>query len=80
MAKSELDKDGSPRNQCEECGSPYVPEASAMDGLCTECAHWLYGYANCAHVMTASGCSLCGWNGAVSAYVASLRAQGPSND
>jgi hypothetical protein len=51
-----------------------------MDGLCPECAHWFYGYANCAHVMTEVGCTLCGWNGAVSAYVATLRAQGPSSD
>lgn len=44
-----------------------------MAGLCPECAHWLYGYANCLHDMVDGRCRRCGWDGSVSTYVANLK-------
>src|ERR1700755_3204506 len=38
-----------PAKTCDECGSDYFPDASPMAALCPECAHYLYGYQNCAH-------------------------------
>jgi len=65
--------DASDDNHCDECGSPFIARASAMAGLCAECAHWLYGYPACPHEMVDGRCPKCGWNGTVSAYVASLK-------
>ena len=58
---------------CEECGSAYRAGASAMAALCPECAHHLYGYPACAHRMVAGRCEVCGWDGAVSDYVAGIK-------
>ena len=54
---------------CDECGSPFVAEASTMVNLCPECAHRLYGKPPCAHTFADGRCTHCGWNGAVSAYL-----------
>lgn len=59
---------------CDECGSPFHGGMSEMASLCPECAHWLYGKPNCAHTFADGRCTRCGWNGAVSAYVESLKA------
>ena len=58
---------------CDECGSAYAAAASVMAGLCPECAHHLYGCPACEHQMVAGRCTKCGWDGSVSAYVASLK-------
>lgn len=60
-------------NACDECGSSYFITASRMAALCPECAHYLYGYPACAHVMVAGRCESCGWDGSHSAYVAAIR-------
>lgn len=60
---------------CDECGSTYVATSSVMTALCPECAHHLYGYAACRHRMVAGRCEICGWDGSVSDYVASLKAE-----
>lgn len=54
---------------CDECGSAFGKAASAMAGLCQECAHRLYGYAPCAHSFADGRCTRCGWDGSVSAFV-----------
>ena len=66
MAKEETER-------CDECGSTYFVGTSQMASLCPECAHWLYGYPNCDHVMVAGRCTRCHWNGKSSDYVAGLR-------
>ena len=59
---------------CDECGSTFRAERSAMAGLCAECAHWLYGHPPCAHRREAGGaCTECGWDGSVSDYVRKLQ-------
>jgi predicted RNA-binding Zn-ribbon protein involved in translation (DUF1610 family) len=58
---------------CDECGSRFRPEASAMAALCAECAHWLYGYPACTHEMETGRCRTCGWDGSASKYVAELK-------
>ena len=60
--------------RCDECGSTYRAALSAMASLCPECAHHLYGYAACPHRMVAGRCTICGWDGSESDYVASLKA------
>ncbi|MBK8006969.1 MAG: hypothetical protein IPK12_24725 [Gemmatimonadetes bacterium] len=55
--------------RCEECGSGFVRAHSGMAALCAECAHVLYGYPACGHVMVAGRCATCGWDGSRSAYV-----------
>ena len=62
---------------CDECGSFYRGSTSLMEALCPECAHQLYDYPACAHRMVAGRCETCGWDGSVSAYVASLKAADP---
>lgn len=57
------------RHPCDECGSDYRPESSAMDQLCPECAHRLYGYPNCDHEFANGRCLKCWWDGAVSDYL-----------
>jgi predicted RNA-binding Zn-ribbon protein involved in translation (DUF1610 family) len=63
--------------RCDECGTDYFAAASQMVSLCPECAHWLYGYARCAHDFGPGRCSRCGWDGSASAYVRGLQAQAP---
>ncbi len=58
---------------CVECLSPYHEGSSRMLELCPECSHHIYGYPNCEHRFENGHCVVCGWNGAVSEYVASLR-------
>jgi predicted RNA-binding Zn-ribbon protein involved in translation (DUF1610 family) len=59
---------------CDECGSPFYVSASHMASLCPECAYYLYGHPPCAHELVAGRCVSCGWNGAESAFVASIKA------
>ena len=70
------DSSSSRRKVCDECGSTYNTETSAMVALCPECAHWLYGYPPCEHVfeMTDAGnrCTRCAWDGSRSAYIREL--------
>jgi predicted RNA-binding Zn-ribbon protein involved in translation (DUF1610 family) len=66
-----MDDPDTPR--CDECGSPFHRHKSPMAGLCPECAHWLYGYANCLHDMVDGRCRRCGWDGSVSVYIANLK-------
>lgn len=54
---------------CDECGSPFRRDASAMEGLCAACAHALYGYPACPHTFENGRCTHCGWNGATSPYL-----------
>lgn len=61
-------------HNCDECGSPFFVSASHMTSLCPECAHYLYGTPPCDHRMVAGRCTTCGWNGSVSAFVASIKA------
>jgi len=56
--------------QCDECGSAFIAERSAMAGLCAECAHQLYGYPACAHAFEGGRCAQCGWDGSVSEFLA----------
>lgn len=51
---------------CDECGSCYFADASAMAGLCPECAHRLYGYPACTHEFHHGRCHHCGWDGSCS--------------
>ncbi len=60
---------------CDECGSDYLASSSRMTHLCPECSHWLYGYPPCAHEFVGGRCSRCGWDGAVSAYLGTLRSK-----
>lgn len=55
--------------QCDECGSTFIAERSAMAGLCAECAHQLYGYPACAHTFENGRCVQCGWDGSVSEFL-----------
>jgi len=57
---------------CDECGSAFRRDATAMAGLCGECAHLLYGYPACAHQFEGGACAKCGWTGARSVYTAGL--------
>ena len=58
---------------CDECGSPFVAEASPMASLCAECAHQIYATPPCDHTFAEGRCTRCGWNGKVSAYVENLK-------
>jgi len=58
--------------QCDECNSPFHSDSSEMDGLCTECAHHLYGYDLCDHYFSQGSCTKCGWNGSRSKHLLSL--------
>src|SRR5688500_7176318 len=60
---------GRATGRCDECGSGFLRDASAMAGLCPECAHHLYGHPACAHQFVDGRCSRCGWDGSRSAYV-----------
>lgn len=54
---------------CDECGSLFRRSASAMAGLCAECAHRLYGYPACPHEFVDGRCVRCLWDGSVSAFL-----------
>ncbi|RUT35222.1 hypothetical protein EMQ25_03925 [Arsenicitalea aurantiaca] len=58
---------------CDECGSAFLKARSVMDGLCPECAHWLYGKPACRHEMVGGRCRHCHWDGSVSPFVAGLK-------
>jgi len=58
------------RRTCDECHSRYVAAASAMQNVCPECAHRLYGHPPCAHEFVGGECKTCGWDGSVSPYLA----------
>ena len=58
--------------RCDECESLYCLGASGMRALCPECAHQLYGYANCEHEFENHRCRKCYWDGSVSEYCANL--------
>ncbi|TPL00278.1 hypothetical protein FJ567_15125 [Mesorhizobium sp. B2-4-16] len=60
---------------CDECGSTYFAETGTMANLCPECAHRLYGYANCDHRLENGRCLACGWDGSRSEYIAQLLSQ-----
>ncbi|HLC49285.1 MAG TPA: hypothetical protein VJI96_02805 [Candidatus Andersenbacteria bacterium] len=53
---------------CDECGSLFFVGSSQMSNLCPNCAHLLYGKESCVHSFVGSRCSLCYWDGSVSAY------------
>lgn len=59
--------------ECDECRSEFYADASAMAGLCPECAHMIYGYPNCEHAFVEGRCVKCRWDGSVSDFVRSLR-------
>ena len=61
---------------CDECASDYYADASPMDALCPECAHLLYGYPGCDHVLVDGRCARCRWNGATSPYLRSRTDKG----
>jgi hypothetical protein len=42
---------------------------SAMETMCPECAHHLYGYGACDHVMTNGHCERCHWDGSISDFI-----------
>jgi hypothetical protein len=54
---------------CDECESEYFAGSSAMAQLCPECAHRLYDYPACSHVMIDGRCTTCGWNGSRSRFL-----------
>lgn len=60
---------------CDECGSTYFADSSAMSSLCTECAHHLYGYPVCEHDFREHRCTRCGWDGSRSEYIRGLLAR-----
>ncbi|AZN99133.1 hypothetical protein EJ066_19440 [Mesorhizobium sp. M9A.F.Ca.ET.002.03.1.2] len=57
---------------CDECGSTYFVESSAMASLCPECAFRLYRYPACEHQFKDSRCTACGWDGSRSKYIADI--------
>ncbi|QDT19264.1 hypothetical protein HG66A1_10280 [Gimesia chilikensis] len=59
--------------KCAECRSLFFGSASQMDGLCPECAHYLYGYSNCDHIFSQKTCSQCGWDGSESEYIRQIK-------
>jgi len=67
-----------PTRTCDECGSAYFADASAMAALCPECAHHLYGYDPCEHDFIGGRCARCGWDGSRSPFVRGLLARDPT--
>lgn len=61
---------------CDECKSNFYGHSSPMPGLCPECAHILYGYANCRHDFQKGRCTKCHWNGQNSDYIKKLKKKG----
>lgn len=67
---------GRERLNCDECRSGYFATASMMGNLCPECAHWIYGYTNCAHAFVDGGhCVKCGWDKSTSPFIERLKAR-----
>jgi uncharacterized protein YhfF len=64
-----------PTATCDECGSAFYSIASKMPAICPECAHYLYGYENCAHEFRDGRCMHCHWNGRSSTHVMKLKSQ-----
>lgn len=60
-------------SECDECASHFIVSKSQMTHLCPECAHYLYNYDNCEHIMTDGYCSVCKWDGSTSSYVEKLK-------
>ena len=58
--------------RCDECDSDYFAASSQMLQLCPECAHHLYGYPACSHIVAEGRCLTCGWDGSRSAYILGL--------
>ncbi len=58
---------------CDECGSHFCQSRSKLSNLCPECAHILYGYANCNHLFENGRCMFCLWDGSRSPYVENLQ-------
>lgn len=59
--------------KCNECKSCFKKSSSEMMSLCPECAHHLYDYENCAHVMESGACKKCLWDGSTSEYIKSIK-------
>ena len=63
-----------PENRiCTECESEFLRSASAMDSLCPECAHVIFGYPKCDHVFKGGRCIKCRWDGSESEYIKYLK-------
>ncbi|MGF1739907.1 hypothetical protein L4C34_02275 [Vibrio profundum] len=60
-------------SECDECASHFIVSKSQMVHLCPECAHYLYNYDNCEHIMADGYCSVCKWDGSTSSYVEILK-------
>ncbi|PAQ04543.1 hypothetical protein CIT26_33465 [Mesorhizobium temperatum] len=57
---------------CDECGSTYFVESSAMTSLCAECAFHLYGYPACEHQFENGRRTGCGWDVSRSKSIADI--------
>jgi predicted RNA-binding Zn-ribbon protein involved in translation (DUF1610 family) len=66
-------------NNCNECGSTFIPTSSSMMSLCSECAYILYDYPKCEHKIASGYCIKCGWDGSVSKYVQGLKERAENN-
>ena len=60
---------------CAECQSEYFSDSSVMQALCPDCAHWLYGHANCRHQFDNGRFIFCYWNGTSSDYIMKLKTE-----
>jgi len=58
---------------CDECESEFYEDSSTMKNLCPECAHLLYGYANCKHEFQNGRCVKCYWDGNSSEYLREIK-------
>lgn len=58
---------------CDECGSAYEQSSSQMSSVCPECAHYIYGYENCAHEFSNGQCNKCKWDGSTTPYIESIK-------
>jgi predicted RNA-binding Zn-ribbon protein involved in translation (DUF1610 family) len=65
---------------CDECGSSFIRESSEMSSLCPECAHVLYGYANCGHIFKGGRCTKCYWDGSETDYIKKLKLENEGQD
>ena len=63
-----------PTKTCDECGSRYFADTSQMAALCPECAHYLYGYPTCPHVLENGRCLRCYWDGSSTSFISTLKA------
>lgn len=58
---------------CDECESEYKAESSAMENLCPECSHLLYGYENCPHEFENGKCIYCYWDESQSSFTKEVK-------